>query len=88
MLTDQYHVVDGPMAEKVGSAGQPVFTMEVRIVDPDDREMQQGEIGEITARGPNVMAGYWNRPDETANALRGGWMHTGDLGFLDADGFL
>lgn len=88
MLTDKYHVVEGPMAEKVDSAGQPVFTMEVRIVDPEDKEAPLGEIGEITARGPNVMAGYWNRPEDTANALRGGWMHTGDLGYMDEDGFL
>jgi acyl-CoA synthetase (AMP-forming)/AMP-acid ligase II len=88
MLTDQYHVLEGPMAAKVGSAGQPVFTMEVRIVDPQDQEIPHGEIGEIVTRGPNVMAGYWNKPDETANALRGGWMHTGDLGYMDEDGFL
>jgi long-chain acyl-CoA synthetase len=88
MLTDQYHVLEGPNADKVGSAGQPVFTMEVKIVGPDDKETAQGKSGEIVARGPNVMAGYWNRPDETAHALRGGWMHTGDLGYLDEDGFL
>jgi acyl-CoA synthetase (AMP-forming)/AMP-acid ligase II len=76
------------MAEKVDSAGQPVFTMEVRVVGPDDQEVPQGEIGEVTTRGPNVMAGYWNKPEETAYALRGGWMHTGDLGYMDADGFL
>jgi long-chain acyl-CoA synthetase len=88
MLTDKYHVLEGPNAEKVASAGQPVFTMEVRIVDPEDREVPRGEIGEITTQGPNVMAGYWNRPQETARALRGGWMHTGDLGYMDEDGFL
>lgn len=88
MLTDKYHVVDGPNAGKVGSAGQPVFTMEARIVGPDDSELPRGEIGEIVARGPNVMAGYWNKPDETAYALRGGWLHTGDLGYMDEDGFL
>jgi long-chain acyl-CoA synthetase len=47
-----------------------------------------GEVGEVIARGPNVMQGYWNRPDVNAEVLRGGWMHTGDLGALDADGFL
>jgi long-chain acyl-CoA synthetase len=88
MLTDQYHTLEGPKAAKVGSAGQPVFTMEVRIVDPEDREVPRGEIGEITTRGPNVMAGYWNRPEETTHALRGGWMHTGDLGYMDEDGFV
>jgi long-chain acyl-CoA synthetase len=88
MLTAKYHVTKGPNAEKVASAGQPVFTMEVRIVGPDDTPLPSGEVGEITARGPNVMAGYWNRPEETTQALRGGWMHTGDLGYLDKDGFL
>jgi long-chain acyl-CoA synthetase len=88
ILTAKYHVTKGPNAEKVASAGQPVFTMEVRIVGPDDTPLPSGEVGEITARGPNVMAGYWNRPEETTQALRGGWMHTGDLGYLDKDGFL
>ncbi|MFZ0545808.1 MAG: long-chain fatty acid--CoA ligase [Candidatus Promineifilaceae bacterium] len=88
MLTDQYHVIEGPNLAKVGSAGQPVFTMEVRIVGPEDDELPRGEIGEIVTRGPNVMAGYWNKPNETAVALRGGWMHTGDLGYMDEDGFV
>jgi long-chain acyl-CoA synthetase len=64
------------------------LTVEVSIVDPDDRTLPIGEIGEVAVRGPNVMKGYWNKPEETALALRGGWMHTGDLGYLDADGFL
>jgi long-chain acyl-CoA synthetase len=88
MLSDKYHDPDGPYADKLASAGQSVFTMEVKIVDNHDQEVPRGTIGEIAARGPNVMAGYWNKPEETAYALRGGWMHTGDLGYMDEDGFL
>ena len=62
--------------------------MEVRIVDANDDEAPLGEIGEITARGPHVMAGYSHKPEETAVALRGGWMHTGDMGYMDEDGFI
>jgi long-chain acyl-CoA synthetase len=85
MLTDEYHDL---AEDKIDSAGQPVFTVEVRIVDFNDNEVPPRTIGEITARGPNIMAGYWNKPQETANALRGGWMHTGDAGYMDEDGFL
>jgi long-chain acyl-CoA synthetase len=88
MLLDQYHDPDGPFADKIASAGQPVFTVEVKIVDAEGKNVPRGVVGEIAARGPNVMAGYWNKPEETAYALRGGWMHTGDLGYMDEDGFL
>jgi long-chain acyl-CoA synthetase len=80
--------MEGPNAGKIESAGQPIMTMAVKIVDGDDKELPQGEVGEIAVKGPNVMAGYWNKPEETAVALRGGWMHTGDMGYLDEDGFL
>jgi acyl-CoA synthetase (AMP-forming)/AMP-acid ligase II len=88
MLLDKYNTDEGPYAGKIESAGQPVFTMEVKIFDVDDEAVPPGTVGEIVARGPHVMAGYWNQPEETAHALRGGWMHTGDIGFLDEDGFL
>jgi long-chain acyl-CoA synthetase len=88
MLSDRYHDPDGPFASKLGSAGQPVFTVEVKILDLDDQEVLPGTVGEIVVLGPNVMAGYWNKPDETAHALRNGWLHTGDLGYIDEDGFL
>lgn len=88
MLLDKYNTDEGPFAGKIESAGQPVFAMDVRIVDAYDNEVPRGEIGEITARGPHVMAGYWNKPEETAVALRGGWMHTGDVGYMDEDGFI
>ncbi|MDF2231297.1 long-chain fatty acid--CoA ligase [Albimonas sp. CAU 1670] len=70
------------------SAGQSVLSCDVAIHDPDGRTLPPGERGEIVARGPLVMAGYWNRPEQTAEALRGGWMHTGDVGWMDEDGFV
>jgi acyl-CoA synthetase (AMP-forming)/AMP-acid ligase II len=70
------------------SAGRAVPHAEVRVVGPDDQELPTGAIGEVVARGAHVMLGYWNRPAETESALRGGWMHTGDGGYLDEDGYL
>ena len=64
------------------AVGRPVPTQEVRIVDELDRVRGEREIGEIVVRGPSVMKGYWNAPRETAEVLRGGWLHTGDLGYL------
>ena len=72
----------------VASAGKPVVGVEVRVVDALDRDVPVGECGEIIARGANIMQGYWNRPEITAEVLRGGWMHTGDIGRFDAAGFL
>ncbi len=88
MLLDKYHDPDGSFADKIESAGQPMFTVEVKIVDEGDNELPLGSVGEIAVRGPNIMKGYWNKPDETAYALRNGWMHTGDMGYMDKDGFL
>jgi len=73
--------------DKIGSAGLPAFFTEVALVDDDDRPVRQGERGEIVVRGPNVMKGYWNRPDATAQAVVNGWMHTGDIGVQDEDGY-
>ncbi|GAA2554314.1 AMP-binding enzyme [Pseudonocardia hydrocarbonoxydans] len=70
------------------SAGRAVTCAEVRIVDPDDREVPHGTVGEIVVRGGHVMLGYWGRPEETATALRGGWMHTGDAGRMDERGYV
>jgi acyl-CoA synthetase (AMP-forming)/AMP-acid ligase II len=74
--------------ERLKSAGQACYGYEISIRDPQGRELGPREIGEIVGRGDNVMAGYWNRPDETGHALRGGWLHTQDVGFLDEAGFL
>ncbi|MBM3545752.1 MAG: long-chain fatty acid--CoA ligase [Alphaproteobacteria bacterium] len=73
---------------RAGSAGIRQSTAEVRIADAEDRPLPTGEIGEILVRGPQVMSGYWNRPEANAEALRGGWLHTGDVGAFDEDGFL
>ena len=80
----------GPMADpaKLRATGLPTIAAEVKIVGPDGAELPPNAVGEIVVGGPMVMIGYWNRPEETAKALRDGWMHTGDAGFLDEDGFL
>ena len=70
----------------VGTHGRPSPAVQVRIVDPEDREVPVGDTGEIVARGPTVMNGYWNRPDENARRQRGGWHHTNDLGRRETDG--
>ena len=70
------------------SAGRPLVGTEVRVVDEDDRPVPHGAIGEIIARGPQLMRCYWNLADESAHALRGGWMHTGDAGTMDAEGYI
>lgn len=87
-LAPKYHVLEGPCAGRIKSIGQPIHTAEIRIADSCDREVARGEIGEIQVRGPMVMLGYWNQPEVTAEALRGGWMHTGDAGYMDGEGFI
>jgi long-chain acyl-CoA synthetase len=72
---------------KPGSIGTPIQGVEMRVVDEDDNEVEQGKVGEIAIRGHNVMKGYWNRPDATAETMRGGWFHTGDMATVDADGY-
>jgi long-chain acyl-CoA synthetase len=73
---------------KAGAVGLPLPGIDVGVVDQEDRLLPPGEPGEVVVRGPNVMRGYLNRPDETAAALRGGWLHTGDVGRFDDDGYL
>ena len=70
------------------SAGRPLLGTELRIVDEHDRPLPLGSIGEVAVRGPQLMRGYWNLPEQSAEALRGGWLHTGDIGAFDADGYL
>ncbi|MGW0593421.1 long-chain-fatty-acid--CoA ligase [Streptosporangium sp. NPDC002607] len=73
---------------RLRSAGRAAMHAEVAVVGPDDRVLPHGQVGEVVVRGEHVMLGYWNKPVETAQALRGGWMHTGDGGYLDEDGYL
>jgi acyl-CoA synthetase (AMP-forming)/AMP-acid ligase II len=73
---------------KTACVGPAVPFLEVKIVDPQDREVPRGETGEIICRGPNVMKGYYKDPQGTAEALKGGWLHTGDIGRMDEEGFV
>lgn len=74
--------------ERMQSVGFPRTDVEVRVFDDEDNELPAGEVGEVVVRGAVVMAGYWEQPAETAETLRGGWLHTGDVGSFDQDGFL
>src|SRR4051794_1147027 len=72
---------------KPGSIGTPIDGVEMKVVDIDDNEVAEGEVGEIVIRGHNVMRGYWNRPDATEEVMAGGWFHSGDMARVDADGY-
>ena len=85
-LPQRYH--QSTMMDKLASAGFARMGCEVKIFDGDDRELPVGETGEIVTRSDCVMAGYWNNPEASAKTLRGGWLHTGDVGSLDEAGFL
>jgi fatty-acyl-CoA synthase len=73
---------------KAGSTGRAAPQCELRVVDGEDRDLPQGARGEILVRGANVMSGYWRQPQASAEALAGGWFHSGDIGHFDEDGFL
>ena len=88
VLTPRFHTVEGPDAGHLRSGGRAALLAEVKIVDAGDQEVPLGTVGEIAVRGPMVMLGYWRQPEATAQALRGGWMHTGDAGFMDEAGFV
>ncbi|MGU9979717.1 long-chain-fatty-acid--CoA ligase [Phreatobacter sp. HK31-P] len=82
------HTLDPATIHRLASGGRAIVGCDLRVVDPDDRDVPVGAIGEIIVAGPTVMKGYWNQPELTAEALRGGYMHTGDAGYLDADGYV
>jgi long-chain acyl-CoA synthetase len=73
---------------KPGSVGWPIPCVTIRLVDENDQDVPDGEVGEIVAQGPNIFKGYLNKEEESAEALRGGWFHTGDMGRFDEDGYL
>jgi acyl-CoA synthetase (AMP-forming)/AMP-acid ligase II len=85
MLAREDHVAG---SEKLKSAGRPTAVNEVRIEDEDGNDAPQGTSGEIVVRGPHTMTSYWNKPEETAKALKDGWVYTGDAGYFDEEGYL
>jgi fatty-acyl-CoA synthase len=86
VLRKQDHVTDDE--RRLGSCGRPIFTSQVVLLDQSGKVVEPGDVGEVCVRGPLVMEGYWNRPEETAHAFRHGWLHTGDLARQDPDGLL
>jgi long-chain acyl-CoA synthetase len=82
------HTLDGHKHGKLRAAGRPSFITQVKIVDEQGDEVPRGTIGEVVVRGPNVMQGYWNKPEMTAQAVRDGWMYTGDGAYMDEAGFI
>ncbi len=80
---------DSPVDEASGalSVGVPIYNTVVQILGDDGEELPPGEVGEIVTTGPQVVAGYWNKPEETQNAIPGGSLHTGDVGYMDAQGW-
>ena len=87
-LDADYHVLEGPKSAKIRSVGQPVFSVEAEVVDEDCKELPRNQVGELRVRGAHAMLGYWNKPEQTAETLRDGWVHTGDGARMDEDGFI
>jgi len=85
---DHAAALAGDRPERLASAGYARPGMDVRVLGDDDQELAVGAVGEVCVQGPTVMAGYWRRPEESADALRNGWLHTGDLGRFDEHGYL
>jgi long-chain acyl-CoA synthetase len=88
ILLKEDHFLEGPKTKLLSSVGKVGLPVEAQIVDEDDSPLEPGKIGEIAIRGKNVMMGYWKNPELTAKALRGGWLHTGDVGMIDEDGYI
>jgi len=89
-LSRQEHILNNDPAHgrRLASTGREYPGVQVRIVDDNDHFLDPGELGEVVTRSDLVMRGYWNQPEKTQEALRGGWLHTGDIGYLDEDGYL
>ncbi|MDO9262510.1 MAG: long-chain-fatty-acid--CoA ligase [Desulfosalsimonadaceae bacterium] len=88
LLREEDHALSGPKTGLLVSAGKASLCSEIRIVDPEGHPLPANETGEITVRGKHVMVGYWKNPEQTRKALRDGWYHTGDMGFMDENGYL
>ncbi|WP_426415138.1 acyl-CoA synthetase [Aestuariirhabdus sp. LZHN29] len=82
------HTTAGLESGRIRSAGRAGALQQVKIVDPAGQELPRGEIGEVIVKGPNVMLGYWNKPEATAEAIQNGWMHTGDAAWMDDGGYI
>jgi acyl-CoA synthetase (AMP-forming)/AMP-acid ligase II len=82
------HILEGRGAERLASCGFARSGLELRIVDDSDNVLSHGKIGELCVSGPSVMTGYWERPEATSETLRGGWLHTGDIGRMDEQGYV
>ncbi len=88
ILGPEYHELEGPKSGKLKTVGLPVVAVEVEIVDAQSKEVPRGAVGELRVRGATAMLGYWNKPEQTAETLKDGWVHTGDSGAMDEDGFI
>jgi len=88
------HIIKGTESEKnlkirrLSSIGKPLDDIEIRIVDEDGDEVNSGTVGEIVAQGSRIMKGYWNQEKETSSTIKNNWLHTGDLGYIDNDGYI
>jgi acyl-CoA synthetase (AMP-forming)/AMP-acid ligase II len=87
-LRREDHLADPDFGKRLASCGRARSGIDVRVLDADDRELRRGQTGQICVRGASVMKGYWERPEATSQALRGGWLHTGDVGFMDDHGYV
>ncbi len=87
-LSREDHVVSGKEEERLASCGKPTLMCQLRLVDDEDRDVPLGDEGEIAVRTPNMMNGYLNKPEETGKTMKNGWLHTGDIGRRDADGYV
>jgi long-chain acyl-CoA synthetase len=88
LLTALHNEQDLVDEERGQSCGQSLVGVQIKIVDPDGNELAIGEVGEVAVSGPNIMLGYWRKPEQTAEVLQNGWYRTGDLGRLDDEGYL
>jgi long-chain acyl-CoA synthetase len=88
LKSDHVDLVKADGYSRLASAGRPVQGAEVEIRGPDERPVAAGELGEICVRSPYIMKGYWAKEEATREALKGGFLHTGDVGFMDADGYV
>ncbi len=82
------HALEGPMASKLGSVGKDAMGVEIAIIDEEGNELPPGKIGEIAGKGDNITVGYLKMPEETAEVYKNGWLHTGDMGYRDEDGYV